>query len=158
LPKSKASKGPVPLHPLLAEFMLDWSRWPIVASAWAPLPNSGAGVRDLQNAAASIDPARFGVEADYLFGNTEFGNAGVGSDIDLIVVCSGDAQQRRDLHAWLEGWSLCLAEVSFQLYGLPSSGLLDGQFLRTRTSPSPAFGLCCCWQNLTGFVRRGSAQ
>jgi hypothetical protein len=85
-----------------------------VASAWAPLPNSGAGVRDLQNAAASIDPARFGVEADYLFGNTEFGNAGVGSDIDLIVVCSGDAQQRRDLHAWLEDWSLCFAEVSFQ--------------------------------------------
>ena len=30
---------------------------------------------------------------------------------------------------WLEGWSLCLAEISFQLYGLPSSGLLDVRFL-----------------------------
>jgi len=26
LPKSKASKGPVPLHPLLAEFMLRWKQ------------------------------------------------------------------------------------------------------------------------------------
>ena len=26
LPKSKASKGPVPLHPLLAEFMLLWKQ------------------------------------------------------------------------------------------------------------------------------------
>jgi len=79
--------------------------------------------------AASIDPARFGVRAVYLFGSTELGNAGVGSDIDLIVVCSGNAQQKRDLQAWLEGWSLCLAEISFQLYGLPSNGLLDVQFL-----------------------------
>ena len=79
--------------------------------------------------AASRDPARFGVEAVYLFGSTEFGNAGVGSDIDLIIVRGGDAQQERELQSWLEGWSLCLAEISFQLYGIPSSGLLDLKFL-----------------------------
>jgi pyruvate, water dikinase len=69
------------------------------------------------------------VQGVYLFGSTELGNAGVGSDIDLIVVCAGTPQQKRDLQLWLEGWSLCLAEVSFQLYGLPSSGLLDVKFL-----------------------------
>lgn len=32
LPKTKASKGPVPLHPLLAEFMLRWKRRPPIRS------------------------------------------------------------------------------------------------------------------------------
>ncbi|MGE5112532.1 MAG: nucleotidyltransferase domain-containing protein, partial [Acidobacteriaceae bacterium] len=86
--------------------------------------------RFAERIAASIDPVRFGVEAVYLFGSTELGNAGAGSDIDLIVVCGGDAQQKRNLQVWLEGWSLCLAEISFQLYGLPSTGLLDVRFLK----------------------------
>jgi len=86
--------------------------------------------RFAERIAASIDPVRFGVEAVYLFGSTELGNAGAGSDIDLIIVCGGDAQQERDLQVWLEGWSLCLAEISFQLYGLPSTGLLDVRFLK----------------------------
>ncbi len=78
-----------------------------------------------------------------LFGSTELGNAGVLSDIDLIVVCSGNSQQKRDLQNWLEGWSLCLSEVSFQLYGLPSSGLLDVRFMdptQARTE-IPAFAV-----------------
>ena len=79
--------------------------------------------------ASMIDPARFGVRAVYLFGSTEAGNADVGSDIDLIVVRDGDAHQRRDFEMWLEGWSLCLAEISFQLYGVPSHGLLDVKYL-----------------------------
>jgi hypothetical protein len=81
--------------------------------------------RFAERIAATIDPTRFGVHAVYLFGSTKSGSAGVGSDIDLMVVFEGDAQQERDLRAWLEGWSLCLAEVSFQLYGLPSKCLLD---------------------------------
>jgi integrase len=32
LPKTKASKGPVPLHPLLAEFLLSWKRKPLIPS------------------------------------------------------------------------------------------------------------------------------
>src|SRR3954454_18176791 len=81
--------------------------------------------RFAERIAATIDPKRFGVHAVYLFGSTKAGSAGIGSDIDLMVVFEGDAQQESDLRAWLEGWSLCLAEVSFQLYGLPSRGLLD---------------------------------
>jgi len=57
------------------------------------------------------------VRSVYLFGSTELGSAGVGSDINLIVVSGGDARQENDLRIWLEGWSLCLAEISFQLYG-----------------------------------------
>jgi len=85
--------------------------------------------RFAEHLAAMMDPNRFGVQAAYVFGSTEAGTAEAGSDIDLIVVCNGDANQRRDLQVWLEGWSLCLAEVSFQLYGLPSQGLLDVKFL-----------------------------
>lgn len=81
--------------------------------------------RFAERIAAAIDPARFGVRRVYLFGSTELGEAGVGSDIDLLVVFAGDDRQRRELQLWLEGWSLCLAEVGFQLYGLPSQGLLD---------------------------------
>ena len=45
------------------------------------------------------------------------------------MVSGGDARQTKDLRLWLEGWSLCLAEVSFQLHGLPSQGLFDVRFL-----------------------------
>jgi hypothetical protein len=65
----------------------------------------------------------------YLFGSTEEGTAGPGSDIDLLVVWSGSAAQRRDLQHWLEGWSLCLAEMSYQVYGLPVQKLLDVRFM-----------------------------
>jgi len=85
--------------------------------------------RFAERIASTLDPARFGVQAVYLFGSTEAGNANVGSDIDLLVVRNGTARQQADLEMWLEGWSLCLAEVSFQLYGIPSYGLLDVKYL-----------------------------
>lgn len=85
--------------------------------------------RFAERIASLMDPGRFGVKAAYLFGSTEAGNAEAGSDIDLIVVCDGDSRQRKELDVWLEGWSLCMAEVSFQLYGFPSQGLLDVTFL-----------------------------
>ena len=85
--------------------------------------------RFAERVAAAVDPARFGVRAVYLFGSTELGNAGAGSDIDLMVVFEGTPAQRNDLRHWLEGWSLCLAEVGLQLYGLPSRGLLDVRFV-----------------------------
>jgi hypothetical protein len=90
--------------------------------------------RVAERIAASLDPVRFGVDAVYLFGSTELGTAGVGSDIDLAIVFEGDVQQESDLRAWLEGWSLCLAEVSFQLYGIPSKGLLDVKLLDRKQS------------------------
>jgi hypothetical protein len=85
--------------------------------------------RFAERVAAAIDPARFGVRAVYLFGSTELGSAGAGSDIDLMIVFEGTDAQRNDLKLWLEGWSLCLAEVGLQLYGMPSAGLLDVRFV-----------------------------
>jgi len=85
--------------------------------------------RFAERIAAALDPVRFGVEAVYLYGSTEAGDANVGSDIDLLVVWSGDASRAAELRVWLEGWSLCLAEISFQLYGFPSEGLLDVKLL-----------------------------
>jgi nucleotidyltransferase-like protein len=85
--------------------------------------------RFAERIAAAIDPARFGVRAVYLAGSTETGSAGAGSDIDLMVVFAGDAAQEQALRLWLEGWSLCLAEVGLQLYGFRSRGLLDLRFV-----------------------------
>jgi Nucleotidyltransferase domain len=85
--------------------------------------------RFAERLAASMDPSKFGVQHIYLFGSTEMGEAGVGSDIDLMIVTSGSESQNEGLQNWLEGWSICLAEVSFQLYGIPSEGLLDVKLL-----------------------------
>jgi len=87
--------------------------------------------RFAERIAAAIDPVRFGVQAVYLFGSTEAGDANVGSDIDLLVIWNGDARRLAELQVWLEGWSLCLAEISFQLYGIPSEGLLDVKYLHS---------------------------
>jgi hypothetical protein len=78
-----------------------------------------------ERVAASLDPARFGVRAFYVFGSTKSGSAGPGSDIDVLVHFQGTEEQRRDLLIWLEGWSLCLAEMNFQRTGYRTDGLLD---------------------------------
>jgi hypothetical protein len=120
--------------------------------------------RFAERIAASMDSARFAVRAIYLFGSTELGNAGVGSDIDLIVVRGGDAQQKRELQSWLEGWSLCLAEISFQLYGVPSSGLLDVKFLTQEQAPAELSAFAAAGKTLqalpigTAVAPKGSRQ
>ena len=85
--------------------------------------------------AKAIEPTRFGVEAVYLTGSTERGDAAPASDIDLAIVFTGTPGQRHDLVLWLEGWSLCLAEVAYRHGGsLVSGGLLDIQWLSKRPS------------------------
>ncbi len=113
--------------------------------------------RFAERIAASMNPARFGVRDVYLFGSTELGNAGVGSDIDLIVVSEGTPQQKRELELWLEGWSLCLAEISFQLYGLPSSGLLDVRFMNPDQAKTQLAALAASGKTLQALPA-GTAQ
>jgi len=67
----------------------------------------------------------FGVQAIYLFGSTNSGNAGPGSDIDLIIHFQGTPQQLEELKLWLEGWSMSLAEMNYLKTGYTSKGLLD---------------------------------
>ncbi|MBN1327576.1 MAG: nucleotidyltransferase domain-containing protein [Candidatus Cloacimonetes bacterium] len=79
--------------------------------------------------ALKLDPDRFGVKAVYLFGSTKNAQAGPASDIDLLIHFCGDEAQKRELKAWLEGWSLCLAEFNFLKTGYQTDGLLDYHFV-----------------------------
>lgn len=85
--------------------------------------------RFAERLAAALDPERFRVRDVYVYGSTERGTAGPASDIDLLLAFDGDAAVRRELEAWLEGWSLCLAEVAFQTLGTPTGGLVNARIV-----------------------------
>jgi len=74
---------------------------------------------------AHMDPGRFGVAGFYVFGSTKNANAGLQSDIDLLIHFRGTDSQHKELLTWLEGWSLCLSEINYMLTGLETDGLLD---------------------------------
>lgn len=96
----------------------------------------GWRTRFAERLAANLDGERFGVEAVYLHGSVEAGRAGPQSDIDLLIVSSGTAEQQEALALWLEGWSRCLAEIAHQHSGArPDRGLLDVTFTRERPDP-----------------------
>jgi predicted nucleotidyltransferase len=76
--------------------------------------------------ASQLDAERFGVKALYLFGSTKNATAGPQSDIDILVHFHGTKQQRKDLMAWLEGWSNSLSEMNYLRTGYKTpEGLLD---------------------------------
>lgn len=75
--------------------------------------------------ASRLDPDRFGVEGFYIFGSTKNATAGLGSDIDILVHFRGNEDQKEQLLTWLEGWSVCLAEMNYLRTGYKSDGLLD---------------------------------
>ncbi|MGK2856510.1 MAG: PEP/pyruvate-binding domain-containing protein [Thermoanaerobaculia bacterium] len=82
-------------------------------------------LRMVERLASLLDPKRFGVKALYLFGSTKNATAGPDSDIDLLVHFIGTEQQKSDLLAWLDGWSLSLGEINFLRTGRRLDGLLD---------------------------------
>jgi hypothetical protein len=86
-------------------------------------------LRMAERMATELDPGRFGVKGFYLFGSTKNATAGAGSDIDVIVHFAGTPEMRRELELWLEGWSLCLAEINFLRTGYRSGGLLDAHLI-----------------------------
>lgn len=75
--------------------------------------------------AERMDLAYYGVKGIYVFGSANNGSAGPGSDIDLLVHFQGNQQQHEELMQWLNGWSLCLAEMNYLKTGYTSDGLLD---------------------------------
>ena len=79
----------------------------------------------VEKIAEEIEPGRFGAVAFYVFGSVKNGTAGPASDIDLLIHFRGDEDQRAALETWLEGWSLCLAEMNYRRTGYRTSGLLD---------------------------------
>jgi hypothetical protein len=88
--------------------------------------------------AASADAARFGIRGLYIFGSTKNGTAGPGSDINLLVHVSGTPAMSRDLETWLQGWSLCLAEMNYLRTGVRRDGLLDVHLVTDRDLESPS--------------------
>jgi hypothetical protein len=109
-PPGSASPSPAPREPRPERPTDDHWRWRL---------------RMAERMAADVDPVRFGVKGLYVFGSTKNGTAGPGSDIDLIVHFCGSPEMRQALEAWLEGWSLCLAEINYLRTGYRSEGLLD---------------------------------
>ncbi|MBN1826937.1 MAG: nucleotidyltransferase domain-containing protein [Candidatus Eisenbacteria bacterium] len=79
--------------------------------------------------AEEMDGERFGVKAMYVFGSTKNATAGPGSDIDLLIHFHGGEGRRLELLSWLEGWSLCLAEMNYLRTGYRSEGLLDAHLV-----------------------------
>ncbi len=86
-------------------------------------------MRMAERIAAHVDAERFGVAAMYVFGSTETGSAGPGSDVDLLVHFRGSEQQRVELERWLDGWSRALAEMNFLRTGYEAESLLDVHFV-----------------------------
>ena len=82
-----------------------------------------------QKIASELDGERFGVRAVYVYGSAKNATAGPASDIDLLVHVVGTEDQRRELELWLEGWSLCLAQINHLRTGYPSEGLLDVRYV-----------------------------
>jgi predicted nucleotidyltransferase len=75
--------------------------------------------------AKKIDFDRFGVGNFYIIGSTKNANAGPNSDIDLLIHFTGNENQKKELTAWIEGWSLCLSEMNYFKTGYKSDGLID---------------------------------
>jgi len=84
---------------------------------------------NIERMASQLDPKRFGVKAMYLYGSVKNATAKADSDINLLIHFEGDNKQREQLKAWLEGWSLSLAQINFLRTGFLAKGLLDVHFL-----------------------------
>lgn len=78
-----------------------------------------------EHIASQLDPKRFGVVGFYVFGSTKNATAGPASDIDILIHFRGQATQLEQLRHWLEGWSLCLAQMNYLRTGYRSGGILD---------------------------------
>lgn len=85
--------------------------------------------RVAERMALLMDRDRFGVRDVFLYGSTEEGTAGPESDIDLLIAVEGDEARRHDLEVWLDGWSHCLSEVTYQMVGTPSAELIGARLM-----------------------------
>ena len=86
-------------------------------------------LRMAERLAKNLDGKAYGVKALYIFGSTKNACAGPGSDINLIVHVTRNAETRRKLADWLQGWSLSLAEINYLRTGHKSDGLLDVHYI-----------------------------
>jgi predicted nucleotidyltransferase len=81
--------------------------------------------RMAEKIASELDAEKFNVRAFYIFGSTKNASAGPGSDIDVLIHFRGSEKQKEELMLWLEGWSLCLAEMNYLRTGYKTGNILD---------------------------------
>jgi predicted nucleotidyltransferase len=79
-----------------------------------------------QKIADSIDLMKYSVEGVYVIGSTKNAEAGPASDIDLIIHQNGNEQQKKELKAYIKGWSMALSELNKSKtgYHIPE-GIID---------------------------------
>lgn len=75
--------------------------------------------------AKDLDMNFYGVKGVYLFGSTESGNTGIGSDIDIILYVDHSPQQKELLLHWLDGWNQALCHFNYLLTGHHTELILD---------------------------------
>lgn len=75
--------------------------------------------------AETMDMEAYGVKGVYLFGSTNTGETGIGSDIDLLIHAEDDTTRLDQLRHWLDGWSQALARINFLQTGYDTERLLD---------------------------------
>jgi hypothetical protein len=85
--------------------------------------------RMAQRIAEQLDGRKCGIKAFYLIGSTKNATAGPRSDIDVLVHFAGTEDQRHDLLLWLDGWSICLAEMNYLRTGYRCEKLLDAHLI-----------------------------
>jgi pyruvate,water dikinase len=79
-----------------------------------------------QQIAETLDMKGLGVKGVYLIGSTNTGDAGMGSDIDLLFhVDEQNDAQRLILESWIDGWSRALAKINYLHTGYIMDKLLD---------------------------------
>jgi hypothetical protein len=79
-----------------------------------------------QQLANAMDMRALGVKGIYLFGSTNTGDSGMGSDIDLLLhVKEQDSTQRAIMENWIDGWSRALAQINYLRTGYMVDKLLD---------------------------------
>ncbi len=127
------------LHRIAARLgeYLEWKHTELLAERTPSTRNHWAWRQRFAEALAdALDPTRFGIAQVFIGGSTARGDAGPASDVDLYVRFHGSTEQKSELRAWLEGWSLCMAQVALQQTGQPfPGGMLNVQWLDGEPSP-----------------------
>lgn len=79
-----------------------------------------------QQIADTMDMEGFGVKGVYLIGSVNTGDAGMGSDIDLLLHINELSQEQKcTLEGWLDGWSRALAKINYLQTGHVMNKMLD---------------------------------
>ena len=82
-------------------------------------------MQKVEEIAENVEAETYGIQAIYLIGSTKTGEAGPGSDIDLIVHFKGNDEQKDLLMAWFEEQGKKLAKENQERTGIETEDLLD---------------------------------